>query len=100
MMDPREVSKHHREGSLCFAEPLGERVAILSRKRRRSGIASGLGAEEGAGRLLKLLKVSKNVTRNGGDNGVNEPKGNDPMSDGDYCTAGRTAPRGKSYDYF
>ena len=31
---------------------------------------------------------------------MNEAKGNDPMSDGDYCTAGRTAPRGKSYDYF
>src|SRR5215217_6310135 len=52
------------------------------------------------GRLLKLLRVSKNVTRNGGDIGVNEPKGNDPMSDGDPGMSGRTAPRGQSNDYF
>src|SRR5829696_1926874 len=52
------------------------------------------------GRLLKLLRVSKNVTRNGGDIGVNEPKGNDPMSDGDPGVSGRTAPKGQSNDYF
>ena len=31
---------------------------------------------------------------------MNEPKGNDPMSDGDPGVAGRTAPKGQSYDYF
>ena len=31
---------------------------------------------------------------------MNEPKGNDPMSDGDPGTAGRTAPKGQSNDYF
>jgi hypothetical protein len=31
---------------------------------------------------------------------VNEPKGNNPMSDGDPGTAGRTAPKGQSNDYF
>src|SRR5215211_2814004 len=53
-----------------------------------------------AGRLLKLLRASKIVTRNGGDIGVNEPQGNDPMSDGDPGPAGRTAPKGQSNDYF
>jgi hypothetical protein len=31
---------------------------------------------------------------------VNEPQGNDPMSDGDPGPAGRTAPKGQSNDYF
>jgi hypothetical protein len=31
---------------------------------------------------------------------VNEPKGNDPMRDGDPGTAGRTAPKGQSNEYF
>jgi hypothetical protein len=44
--------------------------------------------------------MSKNVTGNGGDNVVNEPKANDPMSDGDPGTARRTAPKGQSNDYF
>src|SRR5215203_4393830 len=53
-----------------------------------------------AGRLLKLLRVSKIVTRYGGDIGVNKLKGNDPMSDGDPDVAGRAAPKGQSNDYF
>jgi hypothetical protein len=47
------------------------------------------------------LTESKNVTRNEGDNnGVKEPKGNDPLRDGNPGVARRTAPKAQSNDYF
>ena len=56
--------------------------------------------KRGAGRLLKILRISKDEPRNGGDNVVNEPKANSPMSDGDPGTVRRTAPKGQSNDYY